>query len=125
MVSSVCFTIGDIKKKAFNKAHNFKEMWEEDEKKALWDHKAKLNIDKLIEKNPMTTQLERKMMKYKQMIQDFDSMPRERNAFFISVHFGNVINSFKNQAKEWLDKHGNVLKQLGLKELEQIKETIE
>ena len=52
-------------------------------------------------------------------------MPKERNAFFISEYFGNVIEGFKGQAKEWLDKHGNVLKFLGSKELEFIKKEIE
>jgi hypothetical protein len=31
------FYIGDIKKKASNKVHNFKEMWEDDKKRPLWD----------------------------------------------------------------------------------------
>lgn len=52
-------------------------------------------------------------------------MPKERNAFFISEYFGQVIEGFKGQAKEWLDKHGNVLKTLGFKELEGIKKEIE
>ena len=65
------------------------------------------------------------MSQYKQMIQEFDEMPKERNAFFISEYFGNVIEAFKGQAKEWLDKHGNVLKSLGMKELEGIKQEVE
>jgi dynein heavy chain len=44
-------------------------------------------------------------------------MPKERNAYFISVSFSSVISSFKNQAKEWLDKHGSVLRTLGEREL--------
>jgi dynein heavy chain len=59
------------------------------------------------------------------MIQEFDEMPKERNAFFISEYFGNVIEGFKGQAKDWLDKHGNVLKTLGVKELDGIKKEIE
>lgn len=65
------------------------------------------------------------MSQYKMMIQEFDEMPKERNAFFISEYFGGVIEGFKGQAKEWLDKHGNVLKTLGFKELEGIKKEIE
>ena len=108
-------------KKAFNKAHSFREMWEEERRKSLWDHKAKLNIEKLAEKKPSTVQLERKMMFYKSLVLEFDEMPKERNALFICVYFGNVINSFKNQAKEWLDKHGNVMRIIGEKELLDIK----
>jgi hypothetical protein len=29
------------------------------------------------------------------MIQEFDEMPKERNAFYISEYFGNVIEGFK------------------------------
>jgi hypothetical protein len=83
--------IADIIKKAFNKVHSFKEMWEEDRRKDLWSHKKKLNIDKLVEKKPYTVQLERKMMFYKTLVLEFDEMPKERNALFISVYFGNVI----------------------------------
>lgn len=60
-------------------------------------------------------------MQYKNLVLEFDEMLKERNALFISVHFGNVINSFKNQAKEWLDKHGNVMRIIGEKELIEIK----
>jgi len=36
-----------------------------------------------------------------------------------------VIESFKAQAKDWMDKHGNVLKALGMRELEGIKKEID
>jgi len=32
---------GELKKKATNKIHNFKEMWEDDKKRPLWDQKNK------------------------------------------------------------------------------------
>lgn len=65
------------------------------------------------------------MMFYKNLVLEFDEMPKERNALFICVHFGNVINSFKSQAKEWLDKHGNVMRIIGEKELLEIKKEID
>lgn len=43
-------------------------MWNDEKKKELWDHKRKLNVDKLIDKNPPTPLLERYMMKYRNMI---------------------------------------------------------
>ena len=125
VITQMVFNIGDLKKKASNKVHNFKEMWEDDKKRPLWDQKSKCAVEKIIDKNPSTTYLEFKMSQYKIMIQEFDEMPKERNAFFISEYFGNVIEGFKGQAKEWLDKHGNVLKTLGFKELEGIKKEIE
>jgi dynein heavy chain, axonemal len=121
----VCFLLGEIKKKCSDKTRNFKEMWEDDRKKHLWDQKNKLAVEKLTEKNLPTTVLERKMAYYKQMISEFDEMPSERNAFFLSVSFSSVIDAFKNQAKEWLDKHGSVLKTMGERELLQIRREIE
>lgn len=38
------------------------------------------------------------MMFYKTLVLEFDEMPKERNALFISVYFGNVIKQFKNLA---------------------------
>jgi len=95
-------------------------MWEDDRKKHLWDQKNKMAVEKIIDKNPSTIWLELKMSYYKNMIAEFDEMPVERNAFFIGVSFASVISSFKNQAKEWLDKHGNVLRTMGERELKAI-----
>jgi hypothetical protein len=64
----VCFHIAEIKKKAFTKAHQFKEMWEDDRKKMLWENKHKNAIDKVIDKNPSNAYIELKMSYYKQMI---------------------------------------------------------
>ena len=52
-------------------------------------------------------------------------MPRERNAFFITVNFVSIIDAFKLQAKEWMDKHGHVLRTLGDKELTVIREEMD
>lgn len=41
--------------------NNFKEMWEDDKKKPLWDQKAKHAVEKIIDKNPTTLSLEIKM----------------------------------------------------------------
>jgi len=53
-------------------------------------------VEKIIDKNPSTTWLELKMSYYRSMIQEFEEMPKERNAYFISVSFSSVISSFKN-----------------------------
>lgn len=125
IITQISFIIGDIKNKCSDKARNFKEMWEDDRKKHLWDKKNKLSVDKLIDKNPSTTLLELKMSYYNNMKLEYDEMPKERNAFFISVSFNNVIESFKSQAKDWLDRHGAILKIMGERELIQIKKEIE
>lgn len=124
IIIQVCFIIGDIKKKCSDKVRNFKEMWEDDRKKHLFDNKNKLAVEKIIDKNPITTYLELKMSYYRQMINEFEEIPVYRNAFFIQVNFGKVISKFKNEAQEWLDKHGKVLKVLGERELLQIKNEV-
>lgn len=55
-------------------------------------------MEKLLEKNVPTVILEKQMNFYKSMILDFDKMPKERVAFFISVSFSKVIDSFKEKA---------------------------
>lgn len=116
--------IGDIKKKCADKVRNFKEMWEDDRKKHLFDNKNKLAVEKMTDKNPMTTYLELKMSYYRAMIQEFEEIPVYRNAFFIQVNFAKVISKFKNEAHEWLEKHGKVLRTLGLRELQSIQQEI-
>ena len=44
-------------------------------------------------------------------------MPKEKTAIFFSVQFQSVIDSFKNEARDWLNRYGNVLKELGTREL--------
>ena len=125
VITQVCFIIGDLKHKASTKARSFKEMWEDDRKKHLWDKKNKLSIDKLIDKNPSTNFLELKMSYYNNMKTEYDEMPKERNAFFISVSFTSVIESFKIQAMDWLNRHGQILRIMGERELLQIRKEIE
>ena len=40
-------------------------MWEDDRKKHLFDNKNKLAVEKIIDKNPITTFLELKMSYYR------------------------------------------------------------
>lgn len=51
-------------------------------------------------------------------------MPTERTCYFISVNFTNVIQTFKQQSIEWLEKYANVLRQMGIRELEAVKKEI-
>jgi hypothetical protein len=44
-------------------------------------------------------------------------MPHEKIAFFFSLSFKYVINTFKNQAQSWVDRYGSVLKDIGIKDL--------
>lgn len=125
VIVEVSFMLSMIMNKAVDKVHSFKDMWEDEKKKELWNHKSKMNIEKMIEKNTPTPLLERLMNKFKNMIQELEDMPKERNAFFIQVQFVSVINAFKQQAKDWLDKYGNVVKQLGLRELQALKNEME
>ena len=51
------------------------------------------------------------------MMLEFEESLPERVAHFISVDFRQVIRAFVAQAKDWLERHGNVLKSMGDKEL--------
>jgi len=50
------------------------------------------------------------------MMNEYDEMPRERNAFYVQIYFGKVIQALQRQAKEWLNKYGKVLSSMGEKE---------
>lgn len=80
---------------AYKKVGFFTGMLDDDKKKSLWEQKNKLNVDKMIDKNPTTHHLELKIQYYKQMINEFNEMPRERNAFYIQINFGSVIEAFQ------------------------------
>lgn len=113
-------------KKANDRARTFKEMFDGGGgagDKSLWDHKQKLVVDKLKDKNPPVPlqTLENNMSHYKEMIEFYHNMPREKIAFFFSMMFESVIEAFKNQAESWLDKYGSVLRELSTRELEIIR----
>lgn len=59
------------------------------------------------------------------MIQEFENIPKVRNAFFIQVSFTDVKEVCKREARDWLNQYGDVLMKIGNNELVQIKEEIE
>lgn len=69
--------------------------------------------------------MEVKMNYYNNIILEFDSMPKERQAFFIQVNFNSIIQQFRNEAKTWLVKHGDVLRVLGIRDLDSIRKEID
>jgi len=71
------------KKRGIDKVHSFKEMWEDEKKRKLFDHKLKLSIDKDLDKNIEIRVMENKMTMYKNAIIEFHEMPKERNAYYI------------------------------------------
>jgi dynein heavy chain len=58
IITRIAMQIGIIREKASDKVNNFKEMWEDEKKKPLWDQKAKHAVEKIIDKNPTTIYLE-------------------------------------------------------------------
>jgi len=68
VIVEVSFILSMIMNKAVDKVMSFKDMWEDEKKKELWNHKSKMNIEKMIEKNTPTPLLERLMNKFKNMI---------------------------------------------------------
>jgi hypothetical protein len=46
-------------------------------------------------------------------------------AYFYSISYKHVINTYKNQAQSWVDRYGSVLKDIAMKDLEAIKKTIQ
>lgn len=85
----------------------------------MWDPKHKLAVEKLKDKNPPTSlkYLENKMASYKHERDIYSSMPQEKIAFYFSVSFTHVINTFKMQAQSWVDRYGTVLKDIAMKDL--------
>lgn len=73
----------NILKKTTDKIDLFKEMWQEEQYKELYNTKKKQNIEKMIEKYNSTHYIERQMRNYHNMIQAFDEMKTERYSLFI------------------------------------------
>jgi dynein heavy chain len=122
---NIAFDIRSFEDKVGKKVESFKDMWEDEKRDKLWEHKAKLSIDKLVDKNPSNTWMEIKMNYYNMMINEFESMPKERTAFFIQVNFSPVITLFRNEARSWMTKHGDVMRTLGIKDLDNIRKEID
>ena len=59
------------------------------------------------------------------MMNEYDEMPRERNAFYVQIYFGKVIEALQRQAKEWLNKYGKVVSSMSEKEYTSILEEID
>ena len=80
IIIKVKFLISLGIKKANDRARTFKEMFESGgtSDKSLWDHKQKLVVDKLKDKNPPVPlqTLENNMSHYKEMIEFYQNMPR-------------------------------------------------
>lgn len=64
------------------------------------------------------------MANYKNERDMYNGMAQQKIAFFFSVSFKHVISTFKNQAQSWVDRYGNVLKDIALKDLQGINKTI-
>lgn len=93
----------------------------------MWDPKLKLAVQKLKDKTPPTNlkYLEAKMASYKHERDIYSNMPQQKIAFFFSISFKHVINTFKIQAQSWVDRYGSVLKDIAMKDLEAIQKTIQ
>lgn len=78
----------------------------------MWDPKHKLAVEKLKDKNPPTSlkYLEPKMASYKNESEIYKNMPKEKIAFFFSISFNSVIQTFKTQAESWVERYGSVLR---------------
>jgi len=124
-IKELVFQIGQIKQNCLEKIRFYFGIYQDDKKKHLWDQKSKAQVEKIIDKNPATQVIEKRMFSYKQLIQEFEEQPAERVANYVTIDFRPVIETFKNAAREWLDKYGNVLRAMGDRELQAIKKEIE
>jgi hypothetical protein len=133
IIKKVKFLLNLIYKKANDRVRKYEEMFEPDpenkdanKKNPMWDPKLKLAVEKLKDKNPPTSlkYLETKMGSYKDERDNYKNMPKEKIAFFFSVSFESVIHTFKLQAESWVERYGNVLREIGNKDLELINRAI-
>jgi dynein heavy chain len=111
--------ISEIKKLAFSRLEKHKSIWEEDKgdyqdmysnfKRIIWNQKNKFKIDKILEKNPLTSNFEFFIDYFNSFLKDFEEQPNEVSASFILVDFSNVKQSYIAQCKEALTRIGNAL----------------
>jgi len=125
VIFNIVAEINDIIHKCQERIRLLKNLWQDDKYKKLWDQKSKSQIDKMSDKNYSTQQIETIMARFKHLIQEFEQQPPIKMADYVIVDYSKVINSFINQAKDWLDRHGNVLRAMGERDLNLIKAEIE
>ena len=125
IIFNIVAEINDIIHKCQERIRLLKNLWQDDKYKKLWDQKSKSQIEKMSDKNYTTQQIETIMARFKHLIQEFEQQPEIKMADYVIVDYSKVINSFITQAKDWLDRHGNVLRAMGERDLNQIKAEIE
>jgi dynein heavy chain len=101
-------------------------MFNSDNQKNLWTQKEKMLVEKQKDKNPPVTleYLEKKMSYYKEEIELLNEMTVEKSTIFYAVQIHSVIDVFRDEASDWLNRHGNVLRELGIRELNEISKEI-
>jgi dynein heavy chain len=134
VIKMIFVEIGDLKKMAFTRLDKYKSLWEDDKKessdhhlnlkKSLWDQKHRIQMDKLLEKNPNTYYFEFWMESFQMLLNEFELNDNERNADFIRIDFRNVKKSFIEQARTRLNRIGAGLLKLGEKEVEELHKII-
>lgn len=130
VIKMIFVELGDLKKMAFTRLDKYKSQWEDDKseysdahrnfKKSLWDQKHRIQIDKILEKNPNTYNIEFWMESFQMLLNEFESNENERNADFIRIDFRNVKKAFINQAKDRLNRIGSFQLKLGEKDVEEL-----
>lgn len=88
--------------------------------KFLYDKNEMNKLQKKIDKNQSTLDIEKRITYFKQYKKQVKRIPNEQRNFFILVDYSEVKEKTFEKIQEWLDLLGNSLKDISTKELNAI-----
>jgi dynein heavy chain len=140
VVTDVSLEINDVISHAIERVKKLQGKWEINEdakaeeiegdsiydshRRGLFNPKHKINVDKIIEKNPITPSFEFNLEIFHQLLKEYEAASNEADADFIKVDFTKVKKAFESQAKERIKRIAAILIKIVDKESEDLKREI-
>lgn len=140
VVESISAELNELVSNANEKIMKIKKEWEFNEeenlgeenaasaaevmRKSLFNSKYRSKIDKLLEKNPVTSHFESYLDAYYNLLKEFEGAKNEADADFIKLDFSKPKKSLENDTKERIRKIGTNLTKIVDKESQELKTVI-
>lgn len=134
IIKNIIIDIGQIKKTAYGRMKIYNGQWESDReigekrkdtfKHSIWNQKDRNYIDKRLEKNQSTLEIELALEKYFELLVHYQNEPDEMDAEFIRIDFRKVKRTFISLVRERFLKVGNILNASANKEVELLQNEI-
>jgi dynein heavy chain len=112
----------DILKKINSSGNNWKRQMEDIR---LYDKNEKNKVNKNLDKNANTNNIDKLLAYYKRIINEIMNFPEKYPSYFIIINFKDVKEKFIEKGYEWLNMLGNKLKEMATNNINAITEEVE